>query len=432
MSDSGIAASGLRKAYKDKIAHDGGRTRRGRVFSRVAVTALAAALLAGVATTGTAVADGRDLPKVAAGQDRPELQKAMQALVDAGFLGVQMRVNDQDGEWVGSAGVRKLGSAEKPPTNGSFWAGSVVKPFTATMVLQLVAEKKIGLDASVADYLPKLGLDRRITVRMILQHTSGLFNYTGEYFPDGTVKPGIPATGKEWVENRFKSYKPEELVRLALSKEPRFEPGKDWSYANTNYTVAQLLIEKVTGHSFMTEMKRRILRPLKMSHTMVGGDRTRLPGPHARGYYRYQDTDGQWKVADVTRQNVSLLAAAGDLISTTEDLHTFSSALLGGRLLPPKLMAEMRKPHPKSAGIFGSYGLGLYVKDAGPNCGGPVYNHNGSPPGGYSALMISSSDGKRTLIASINWGDAAFDAAQVPVVLDNLVKVAFCGGQSAN
>ncbi|MFE0154259.1 serine hydrolase domain-containing protein [Nonomuraea sp. NPDC059007] len=408
MNDTGIAASGPRKAYRKKTA---------RVFSRMAVTALAATLLAGVATTEA----------TAAGQDRPELQKAMQALVDIGFAGVQMRVNDPRGEWVGNAGVRELGSAEKPSTDGSFYAGSVVKPFTATMVLQLVAEGKVGLDTPVATYLPKLGMDRRITVRMILQHSSGLFNYTGEYYPDGTFKPGIPATGREWVENRFKSYKPHELVRLALSKEPRFEPGEDWSYSNTNYTVAQLLIEKVTGHSYMTEMKRRILRPLKMRHTMVGEDRTRLPGPHARGYYRYQDADGQWKVADVTRQNVSLLPAAGDLISTTEDLHTFSSALMGGKLLPPELMAEMRKPHPKSAGIFGSYGLGLYVQELGPDCGGTVVNHNGSPPGGYSALMISSSDGKKTLTASINWGDTAFDAAQVPKTLDNLVKAAICG-----
>jgi D-alanyl-D-alanine carboxypeptidase len=296
------------------------RVRMARVFRRSAVAALAAALLAGVAAPGVATADSRDVPKAAAGQDRPELQKAVQAWVDAGFAGMQMRVHDQQGDWVGSAGVRKLGEAAKPPTNGRFWIGSTTKTFTATVVLQLVAEGKVGLDAPVANYLPKLGLDRRITVRMMLQHTSGLFNYTGDYDADGTYVPGIPGTGKEWVDNRFRTYTPEQLVRLALSKPARFAPGTDQRYSNTNYTLALLLIEKVTGHSYAEELQRRILRPLGLHDTVVPGNRTNLPGPHAHGYYRYQDA-GEWKVVDVTRQNLSLLAGAGDMISTTQDLR---------------------------------------------------------------------------------------------------------------
>lgn len=98
--------------------------------------------------------------------------------------------------------MRKLGEAAKPPTDGRFRIGSTTKTFTATVVLQL-AEGKIGLDTPVGDYLAEFGLDRRITVRMLLQHTSGLFNFTGQYYPDGTVVPGIPWSGKEWVDNRF-------------------------------------------------------------------------------------------------------------------------------------------------------------------------------------------------------------------------------------
>src|SRR5690349_630677 len=113
------------------------------------------------------------------GPYRPDLQKAIEAFVDAGFAGLQMRVHDDQGEWVGSAGVRKLGETARPPTDGRFWAGSVAKTFTATAVLQLVADGKVGLDAPAADHLPGLGLDARITPRMLLQHTSGLFNYTG-------------------------------------------------------------------------------------------------------------------------------------------------------------------------------------------------------------------------------------------------------------
>ncbi|MFI7131596.1 serine hydrolase domain-containing protein [Nonomuraea sp. NPDC050153] len=400
-----------------------------KVFRRAAATALAAALLAGTSTpwtTASAAAGSTAVPKTATGQDRPELQQAIQAFIDAGFAGVQVRVHDQQGEWAGSAGVRELGQSAKPPTNGRFWTGSVIKPFTATLVLQLVAEGKITLDAPVAGYLPQLGLDRRITVRMLLQHTSGLFNYTGEYNDDGTVVPGIPATGDEWLANRFRSYQPQELVRLALSKPARFEPGTDQNYSNTNYTLALLLIEKITGRTYAEEMQRRILRPLGLKGTIVPGNRTQLPGPHAHGYYRYEE-DGQDKVVDISRQNLSLLAGAGDLISTTQDLHTFISALMSGKLLPAPLLAEMRKPYGKY-----NYGFGLWVQDLGPNCG-TVYQHNGSPPHGYGALMYSSPDGSKTLTASVTWVDEATrgPAKDFQKLVDGLVKKVFCDGQAA-
>jgi D-alanyl-D-alanine carboxypeptidase len=288
------------------------------------------------------------------------------------------------------------------------------------LVLQVVAEGKIKLDAPVAGYLPRLGIDQRITVRMLLQHTSGLFNYTGEYY-GGVSQPGIPSVGKEWVENRFRSYQPSELVELALSKPLLFTPGSDQNYSNTNYTVALLLIEKVTGRSYTDEMQRRILRPLGLKGTSVPGNQTQLPGPHAHGYYRYQDA-GEWKVVDVSRQNLSLLAGAGDMVSTTEDLQTFISALMTGKLLPPALLAEMRDPH----GAY-NYGLGLWVQDLGPACGGTLYQHNGSPPGGYGALMYSTADGSKILTASITTGDADINLLKdFPTALEKLLTATLC------
>ncbi|MGW6283105.1 serine hydrolase domain-containing protein [Kribbella sp. NPDC055071] len=387
---------------------------------RVGVVALAAAVLVGAAVPGVATADsgGR--------QGRPEVQAAMQAFVDAGFAGMQVRVHDSRGDWVSSAGVSKLGETAKPPTNGRFRIGSSTKTFTSTLVLQLVADGKVGLDAPVARYLPKLGLDRRITVRMMLQHTSGLFNYTGEYYPDGTVVPGIPAQGQEWVDARFHTYTPEELVKFSLSKPPRFEPGGGWSYANTNYVLARLLIEKVSGRSFADQLQRRILRPLGLRDTFAPGTRSDIPGPHAHGYYRYQDASGQWKVLDVTRQNPSWLSSAGEMISSTKDLQTFISALNGGKLLPARLLTEMRKTDPNSEGLYGRYGLGLYVKDTGPNCAGLLMNHNGSVIG-YGALMYSTPDGSKTLTASITTGNSPTDPIpQFPALLTTLITQTFC------
>ncbi|MGN7356871.1 serine hydrolase domain-containing protein [Paenibacillus sp. SAF-054] len=361
----------------------------------------------------------------AVGQDRPELQKAIQEIVDSGFLGVQLRVNDEQGEWVGSAGVSILGKETKPSTNGHFRIGSNTKTFTATVVLQLVAEGRIELDNPVVDYLPEFGLDRRITVRMLLQHTSGVFNFTGEYYEDGTVVPGIPWQGQEWVDNRFKTYRPEELVHLALSKPARFEPGTDWSYSNTNYVLARLLIEKVTGSSLAEEMQRLILGPLGLSGTVVPDTKPEIPEPHAHAYYRYEDASGQ-KTVDVTRQNPSWISTGGDMISTTQDLHTFISALMGGKLLPPPLLSEMCKPYPKIG-----YGLGVFVQ-AGPNGEDTIITHNGGISG-YAALMYSTPDGSKTLTASVTYVDDVAMSLAVPFqkATQRLVEEVFGGGQAS-
>ncbi|MGO1055168.1 serine hydrolase domain-containing protein [Crossiella sp. CA198] len=379
---------------------------------RAGATALTVALLAGAA------------PEAAARPDRPELQQAVQAFVDIGFAGMQARVHDQRGEWTGSAGVRELGETARPPTDGRFRIGSNTKTFVATMVLQLVAEGRIGLDSPAAGHLPRFALDPRITVRMLLAHTSGIFNHTGEVDPDGTVVPGLPSTGQDWVDNRFRGYQPDELVRFALARPARFAPGTGWSYSNTNYALAALLIEQVTGRSYAEELQRRILRPLGLDSTVAPGKWPGIPGPHAHGYYRYQHA-GQTHTVDVTRQNPSLLFASGDLISTTQDLHTFFAALMGGRLLPAPLLAEMRRTSPHSNG----FGLGVRVQELGPDCGGTLFFHNGSTIG-YGALMYSTPDGSRTLTASVTGGDAEVDLANAfPKALDRLLKV-FCGGQA--
>jgi D-alanyl-D-alanine carboxypeptidase len=344
---------------------------------------------------------------------------------------VSLRVHDERGEWVGSAGAAELGGAAKPPTNGHVRIGSNTKTFTATLVLQLVAEGKVGLDTPVADHLPEFGLDERITVRMLLQHTSGVFNFSGEVYDDGTVVLGSPMpygpAGTEWLDNRLKTYRPQELVELALSKPARFEPGTGWSYSNTNYVLARLLIEKVTGRSFAEELQRLILGPLGMSDTVAPGTSTEIPEPHAHSYYRYEDA-GERKTVDVTRQNPSWISAGGDMISTTQDLRTFFSALMGGRLLPAPLLAEMCTPHPTGIPNM-DYGLGVFVVTT--DGGGTLISHNGAAVG-HAALMYSTPDGGKTLTAALNCVDdadlsiaAAFQNAQ-----QRLLNEVFGGGQA--
>ncbi|AEW98333.1 serine hydrolase domain-containing protein [Streptantibioticus cattleyicolor] len=364
------------------------------------------------------------IPFSVQGPDRPELRQAIEEIVASGFLGVQLRVNDERGEWVGGAGARRLEGDTAPLTDGHFRIGSSTKSFVATTVLMLVAEGRIGLDAPAADHLPGFGLDRRITVRMLLQHTSGVFNHTGELHEDGTFAPGVPWRGKEWVDNRFRTYLPDELVRLSLSRPARFAPGTGWSYANTNYVLARMVVEQVTGVPFAEELRRLVLEPLGMTGTVAPGTSPEVPEPHHHGYYRYEDA-GRERTVDVTRHNPSWVSAGGDMISTTRDLHTYFAALMGGKLLPAALLAEMRTPDPRAG-----YGLGVFVQDTGAR-GGVIYHHNGATIGS-AALMYSSPDGGTTLTAGLNHVDdadvsiaAAFHGAQ-----QRLVGAVFGGGHA--
>ena len=332
------------------------------------------------------------------------MQKTIEEIVATGFVGWQLRVHDERGEWAGTAGLSELGGSAPPPVDGRVRIGSNTKTFVATVVLQLVAEGRIDLDGPVDDHLPEFGMDRRITVRMLLQHTSGIFNHTGELYEDGTFAPGIPWQGEEWVNSRFKTYLPDELVRLALAKPARFEPGADWSYSNTNYVIARLLVEKVAGRTLAEEMQRLIFEPLGLTDTVVPTTETEIAGPHAHAYYRYE-TSGEEKTIDVTRHNPSWISSGGDMISTTADLHAFITALVSGKLVPAPLLAEMFEPHAKVP-----YGLGVFVQETGS---GKVITHNGGIMG-HAALMYSTIDGSKTLTAALNYVDDAGLSLAVP------------------
>ncbi|SHF14478.1 serine hydrolase domain-containing protein [Streptoalloteichus hindustanus] len=403
---------------------------------KLGIRRLTAAVLAATLATGVFGATAFAEPaapveaapaEAATGQDRAALQQAMGELASAGVAGVQVRVHDQQGDWTGSSGVKELGRDEKVPTNGRFRAGSITKTFLSTVVLQLVGEGKLKLDDPVAKYLPQFGLDKRITVRMILQHTSGIFNYTGDTDANGKNEPGIPLEGSEFLKNRYRTYQPEELVRFALSKPARFEPNSEWRYSNTNYILAGLLVEKVTGRSYASQVEQRILRPLRLWETTMPGTRFGIPGPHAHGYYSYKE-NGKLETVDITRLNPSWGGAAGEIISTTRDLDRFNSALQGGKLLKPELLDLMRQERATRPGS--GYGLGLEVEDTGPSCAGKMYGHTGGIHG-YNSFMFSNADRSRRFEMSVTTG--SFDIED-PATRDKLVKalnkvvnIGFCG-----
>jgi D-alanyl-D-alanine carboxypeptidase len=387
-------------------------------MSRSGGLAVVGALVVGLVTGPGGAAAGAE-------PGREELRGAMIELTRSGAAGVQVRIHDEQGAWNGSAGVRELDGG-KVPSTGRFRVGSITKMFVSTVVLQLVDEGVVALDAPVDDYLPEFGLDRRITVRMLLQHTSGLFNYTGEPNPDGTLEPGIPMLGREFERNRFRTYRPEELVAVALSKPARFEPGTSWSYSNTNYVLAGQLIERMTGTPYAVQVRKRILAPLGLRETVLPGTRIGIRGPHAHGYYAYQH-QGQLRVVDGARVNPSWGSAAGEIISTTRDLDTFVNALLDGELLPADLLAQMRDAVP--AGALGAYGLGLEVLDGGPECGGVYEGHTGGVPG-YSSYVLRSTDGTRRLEMSVTLGPVDYEDPETSeryfLALNDVLVAALC------
>lgn len=333
----------------------GGGGRRGAVRAAVAVAV-------GVMATGALV------PSAASAATRPDtVQQGLDALVKAdGMPAALAGVKDLDGRTRNyTAGVGDLATGAKVPVDGQVRIGSNTKTFTAVVVLQLVGEGKIGLDEPVDTYLPGLvrGEDidgRHITVRHLLQQTSGLPNYT-----------------KYGLQPRY--YEPRDLLDIALQHKADFAPGTKWEYSNTNYLLAGLIIQKVTGHTLATELDQRIVKRIGLRHTYfpAPGDAT-IREPHPKGYYR--ESAGE-PLRDVTETEPSWAWAAGGLISTNSDLNRFFTALLGGRLLPDAQLAQMRTTVPAES-LFGEgarYGLGIVSRPL--SCGGVYWGHGGDIPG---------------------------------------------------
>ncbi|MCX4969310.1 beta-lactamase family protein [Streptomyces sp. NBC_00654] len=394
----------MREQARQKFRSSGRRQRGGR---RGAVSA-AAAVVVGVMTVGVLA------PPAAFAASRPDapgpdaVQQDLNALVNThGMPAALASVTDRAGHHrTYTAGVGDLATGAAVPRDGQVRVGSNTKTFTAAVVLQLVAEGRIRLGDRVETYLPGLvrgdGIDgRRITVRQLLQHTSGLPNYT-----DYDIQP--------------RYYDPRELVGIALQHKAEFAPGKSWKYSNTNYVLAGLIIQKVTGRPLAEELDRRIIKPLGLRHTYfpAPGDVT-IREPHPKGYYPLSEGA---PLTDFTETDPSWGWAAGQLISTNSDLNRFFSALLDGRLLPKAQLAQMRtntRPAETTFGAGARYGLGLMSKPL--SCGGVYWGHGGSFPG-YETRGGVTREGRAVNIAVTTQPTAEADKA-----LEKAVDTALCG-----
>lgn len=258
-----------------------------------------------------------------------------------------------------SAGVADVASQRAFVPRMHLRAASITKTFVSTVVLQLVDSGDVDLDAPVARYLADFPAE--VTVRQVLRHQSGL----AEYF-DTSVDP----------DNYSGPVDLSSLVDAALAKPAMFAPGTQMVYTNTNYLVAGLIIESVTGSPAVNEISARILAPLGLVDTYfpAPGD-VSLASPFVSGYELG---------VDETSFPASLAGTAGGMVSTGEDITAFVTALLSGGLVSAESLREMMQTVPLPSTEIG-YGLGLASFTL--SCGVTLWGHGGDLEG-YHSLMV--------------------------------------------
>ncbi|MFI0444484.1 serine hydrolase domain-containing protein [Actinomadura sp. 6N118] len=364
---------------------------------------LACMVTLSIAVPATAAASAR----TGFGPDRMgNVQQALNTL--AGTTGVVGAIGQVyvDGRRVGqgSAGTRLLGGrGGSIPADSRYRIGSQTKGMTATVVLQLVKEGRLGLEDKLSDILPEVAnhdlVERagEITVRQLIRNTSGIPNW----FTPGLVD----------IFDTTTYVRPIDLVRISRGQPRTGEPGEKFFYSNTNYTLLGMIIEKVTGTALAAEFARRLFVPLGMNRTYLP---TRPPegikGPHGHGYH--PDADGRPR--DMHRFNASYGGAAGGVISTAHDITAFHRAFAQGELLPPSLQRVITDP-PE----------GVPQPPAGGLCGGaPVLQGSAGGAPGFNAVTFTTADGRHQLAISTTVSLA--NAGTVSPAVNQAVKAVFC------
>lgn len=383
------------------------RSNRGRTIVGLGMSAVlmtwAVAPSAPAAVTGpgpAAVGAGSAAPgagqAVPAGIDRQELRRTLAEIRRAGMYGVYSSVRDGDASWDGAAGVADVRTGRPVHSGMLHRVGSVTKTFVAVAILQQVERRLIELDAPVARYLPDLipaERGQKITVRMLLNHTSGIGDYVGGAFPSL-----LRGSTESLDDNRFRALRPEELVGFGLAAPPTGEPGQHWSYSNTNYIIAGLLLEKVTGTPAESYITRQVIRRAGLRDTSFPATPI-IPGPHSKAYESFYGLIDPPR--DYSVYNMSWAGTAGAIVSTTGDLDRFYRELLGGRLLKPAQLAQMQTTVPVTDGqgnVMVNYGLGIYAEDL--PCG-RFWGHDGAV-WGTGTISLSAPDGRRQISLGIN------------------------------
>ena len=309
----------------------------------------------------------------------PVITEQMAAMQVPGMVAI---VQTPDGDTYKVAlGVADVETGEPMQLSDHFRIGSITKTLTATVILQLVDEGKLGLDDPLAPYFP--GVDTNgATIRQALDMTTGIPGYTGDAFMQGQAAD----PQKVWT--------PDEVLAIVAGRPSLFAAGDGWDYSNTNYTMLGLIAERVGGAPLGELIDARIFAPLDMAGCSVpAADDTTIPSPRSHGYQWGAYWDGQGTpppMVDVTDWNMSWGFGTGEAICTAPDLLIWAHALVSGELLDPATQTE------RLGGLSGAdgavpYGLGI------ANLNGLI-GHNGSIAGFQSQAAVRQSDGTAIVV----------------------------------
>jgi D-alanyl-D-alanine carboxypeptidase len=380
---------------------------------RLRVLAASAVLMSLVVSSGAAF-PAAAIPRSAADIERAQLDRLAHELVAAGAPGVIVRVDDGRGQPIEIAAQAPWTTSDHVLRPGDeYRVGSNTKTVMAALVLQLVADGTLALTDPVAKWLPGQVPDGdAITLRMLLNHTSGLYDYTN----DPTLVPSIVGQDRHrWTNS--------ELLAIGVRHPPLFAPGDRFSYSNTDYVAIGAVLERVTGQSLPELVQDRIAGPLHLTHTYYATSSI-WSGAHAHGYepdpahmpsgvpaqftsFVGPRHDGHVDVSDIAP---AWGGAAGAMVSTAQDWSRFDTALMSGTLLPAAQLAQLRTTVPQDPTQPDGPGYGLGIQTAATPCG-TVWGHDGGLPG-YLTSNVTDSTGHRTmnfLVSTEFWAEFGVD-----------------------
>ncbi|TDC01673.1 class A beta-lactamase-related serine hydrolase [Nonomuraea longispora] len=335
--------------------------------------------------------------------DPTALRTALQDVHRAGMPGLWAEVRDGEQVWQGAAGVADVVTGRPVSSGMRHRVGSVTKTFTAAAVLQLAENGQIGLDTPIGHYLPRLVPGERgdaITVRMLLNHTSGLAEYLPYAYASLKAFPSLADTRPDSLEeHRFTRFRPGDLIEMGVAAPAAGPPGDTpGTYSNTNTLLLGRLLEHVTGTPAEKVITRNVIERAGLPDTGFPA-RPQLHGPHSQIYeawFGMIDPPRDFSVYDM-----SWVGPAAALVSTVTDLNRFFALLLDGQIVAPSSLAQMQATVPvvSQEGKVIDYGLGLHPEEV-PG-GGTFWGHGGTV-WGAGTLSMTRADGGRQLSVAVN------------------------------
>ncbi|MCG7939133.1 MAG: beta-lactamase family protein [Candidatus Thiodiazotropha lotti] len=306
-----------------------------------------------------------------------QFQDALEEAVSKGLPAVSVRIAGRNIDFSGSAGMSDLETMEEATAEHRFYVASVGKTFVAATLVQMASEGLVGLDDRITDWLPdeitnRIPSSDQMTIRMLLNHTTGLFDFQND--------------SEAWDNDFFylsgptRHWQQADALPFFLDQPLHFEPGSNYSYSNSNYILAALIIESASGTTLQSEIRNRIIEPLGLEHTLQGHEAEGIPGL----VHGYVDDEGE--SIDVYPWYSHFGLADGGIQTTADDLAKFILGILRTDLvLDDAMRTEMLQPSMLGTPAS-NYGLGIKIT---PIAGSDevIYSHSGKDPG-YQAEMI--------------------------------------------